>query len=1366
MNARLLCHHGHQLEISGDLTTPELVCQRCGSVTRVKITGDTRKGSPDATLDSVAAAPAAGHGRTNVHAGSIDDSDSAIDPESAMHATQDYQPPTDTESHGQSESLSVGSRSSIVLEPPQLTGYQIIEELGRGGMGVVYRARNDLLGREVALKTLQRMDPESLRRFKQEFRTLADIAHPNLASLYELLADGTTWCFSMEILSGVQFLEYIWSGMGPPAASATTSSPENSGPRLTSERAERLTDAMTQLAVGLSTLHDAGILHSDIKPSNVLVTEEGRLVLLDFGLATPIHQIEGRLKSIQGTPLYMSPEQARGQQLTEASDWYSVGVMLYEVLTGRLPFRGKTRKVLDRKQIEDAVPPRKLQRGVPKHLNDLCVALLSRDPRQRPSAAEVLRCFGATEAAEQLLASQRVSAATQNIELVGRERHLEMLRQAFARVVAGETVSLFVHGRSGMGKTVLLRSFLDDIIGRQAAVVLEGRCYEQESVPFKALDSLIDSLAVHLGSLSDDIVHSVMPRDRLALTRVFPVLGRVAESANARYPTIENADQQELRQRAMNALRELLHRLAIREPLVLYIDDLQWGDVDSAGLLADLVRPPDAPQMLLLGSYRSEDVERSLCLHALTEAYQTGQHRPHREDLAVDSLSEREATRLALMSLGGDDETNRAYAKKIAKESHGWPFFVWELAQHVQEDPGIADQSLELDEVIWTRVNRLPAETIRLLEMIAVVGRPIPAADVYRATDAVANGPSLLAQLRTNNFIRTTETVEEGTVVEAYHDRIRESVYNHLEEGEIRDNNLSLAKMTLENCEVHPDDITSHFGRTPGFEEPTEPYDLDKQRWQQVFDLACFFDAAKEHRRSLPYALLAAEQSRKQNALEVAEQQFRIAMRGAHQVSPELRFRIYEGLGDVLCLRGKYDEANEKFVAARALVEGNLLFARLDYKLGVASFKKGDMGEARLYFEKAIKALGERPPHPLTVVPRAIKEALIQVLHTYFPSRFVGRKDPQSASGQLDLFRAGIFDQLTFSYWFSRGMNFVLWSHLRQMNIAERYPPAQELGKTYAFHAITMTGIPMAERGIAYAQKAYDISLEQGDLWGQGKARSYHTFACIVLARFKEGVAMGREAVQLLEQAGDVWESNMARMIATVPSYHLGDLKTAYLESKKAYEIGTETGDYSAVCISLLFWVPTNPKTIPPGAIQTELERPREDPLTIVGAVYARGLELLLCEDRPREAAQVLQDSLDQAKRLGLRNVCLFSAASWKATASRILAEREPAGPSQRRAVREAKKSVKAALKITKRYLACRPHALRERGLVAVLENQPEQAKRFFDESIKVAHDHQARYDHAKTLLAIGEAGLKFGWPDAQQQVAQARAILSSIEDF
>ena len=888
-----------------------------------------------------------------------------------------------------------------------------------------------------------------------------------------------------------------------------------------------------------------------------------------------------------------------------------------------------------------------------------------------------------------------------------------------------------------MGKSVLIRSFLDEIKQADEAIVLEGRCYEQESVPFKALDSLIDSLGLYLKALPEEAVHSVMPRDRMALTRVFPVLGGVPEVAGASYPSIDNADQQELRQRAMNALRELLQRLAIRAPLVLYVDDLQWGDVDSADLLADLVRPPDSPRILLLVSYRSEDTQSSSCLRAVNEAYSTRQNPPHREELTVDALSLEESTQLALMLLGRDDAASREFAAKVARESAGWPFFVWEFVQHIQEDPCIADRRLNLDEVIWSRVTRLGQEASRMLQLIAVASRPIAVSEVFHTLDANTNGQSLMAQLRASQMVRVSEPEEgDGMLVETYHDRIRESVIAHLDAATKRDHSLRLAETIEKVSGIRIADVQFHLHSTPAYAEPEEAYDLPHRQWQRVFDMAFFFDAAGEQARAFPYALLAAEQSRQQNAYEVAEQQFRIAAKGAARLSPELRFRVHEGLGDVLVLRGKYDAANGQYKSARSLVDGNRVLARIDYKVGVASLKKGDMGDARDYLEKAVKTLGERPPSTISVLPRVCKEALVQVLHTRFPSFFVGKHDAQSHRGQLDLFRARVFDQLTLSYWFTRGMNFVLWSHLRQMNLAERFPPSQELGKAYAFHGITMTGIPMAERGIAYAKKAYEISVANGDLWGQGKARSYQTFALIVLARFKEGVATGKEAVDLLEQAGDVWEANMARMIATVPRYHLGDLKSAYRQARKAYEIGIETRDFSAVCISLLFWIPNAPKTIPPGAIQTELERHREDPLTIAAAVYARGLELLSCADQPGEAARVLQQSRDQAKALGLRNVCLFSAVTWEATALRIVAEREPQGPARRRAIAAAKKSVRRALKITKKYRACRPHALRERGLIAALEDKHHQARRFFDESLRVAEAYEARYDHAKTLLA------------------------------
>ncbi len=196
-----------------------------------------------------------------------------------------------------------------------------------------------------------------------------------------------------------------------------------------------------------------------------------------------------------------------------------------------------------------------------------------------------------------------------------------------------------------------------------------------------------------------------------------------------------------------------------------------------------------------------------------------------------------------------------------------------------------------------------------------------------------------------------------------------------------------------------------------------------------------------------------------------------------------------------------------------------------------------------------------------------------------------------------------------------------------------------------------------------------------------------------------------------------------------------------------------------------MFWAPCSPHTLPEGVIQQELTRDREDPLTLAGVVYARGLELLLREDNPAEAAQFFQETLRKAKKLGVRNVCIFSAATWKATALRMVAERAGDSSARRSHLRNARKAVDKALRITRSYLACRPHALREAGLIAAMAGRQAFARKCFEESLSVAEQYNARYDAAKTKLAYGQAALKFGWFDAEQQVAQAKAEIEEIEN-
>ena len=515
----------------------------------------------------------------------------------------------DEDHHLQSEAESLRAMLNSVR-------FTLVRRVGTGGMGVVYEAYDQKRGELVALKTMRRVDPVALIRFKQEFRALSDITHPNLVNLYEMFVVEDRWFFTMELVEGCDFVTYVRirpvddvprgsSGSAPSDRGKGVATPptpgdgrDEAGPLLFDEA--RLRDAMRQLAVGVDALHQSGKLHRDIKPTNVLVTLEGRVVLLDFGLTADL-ETSGRHKSpdrqIVGTVAHMSPEQAAGLPITAASDWYSVGVMLYEALTGRLPFDGLPQELIVAKRTQPPPSPAAVVAGIPEDLVRLCLMLLDRDPARRPGGREIITLLRGE--VPDLVDVPELNRA---FPLIGRSRHLHVLDGVFSSLNLGRTESIFVFGRTGTGKTTLIRSFLNGLIARDEAVVLSGRCYERESVPYKALDSLIDALVRHLKGLTTREVQALLPPDVPFLARLFPVLQSVEAVASVRRDAPpEMPDPQELRRRAFAGLRELLARLAKRTALVLAIDDLQWGDVDSAILLSDLICSPQSPVLLLPG---------------------------------------------------------------------------------------------------------------------------------------------------------------------------------------------------------------------------------------------------------------------------------------------------------------------------------------------------------------------------------------------------------------------------------------------------------------------------------------------------------------------------------------------------------------------------------------------------------------------------------------------------------------------------------------------------------------------------------------------------------------------------------------------
>ncbi|MEZ4315899.1 MAG: protein kinase [Myxococcota bacterium] len=656
--------------------------------------------------------------------------------------------------------------------------FEIRRVLGSGGFGVVYEAFDRDQELAVALKTVRSLDVDAVRSFKREFRALTDFVHPNLVSLYELVTEGEQWFFTMELVEGQDFMSYVRPGFTPSGEDTFNLSilsddllgSEGSGGAFAPPPdiagvldPERLRVALEQVVHGLGAMHDSRILHRDVKPSNILVDARDRLVLLDFGLAAELAaRRHGRQRVRIGTPAYMAPETAAGKDAGPASDWYSVGCLLYEALTGQVPFLGAPRQILAAKRMRTAPSPLELNPDAPRDLVDLCLALLRTEPGDRPTASEIRKKLGI-----------RVGASGRGA-FVGRDAELRQLSDAVTRVLPGKPRVVVVTGPSGMGKSVLAEQFVAELRDDTDVLAFSGRCYERESVPFKALDELVDDVAAHLLTLPAADRARYQPEHDAALMRVFQSFDGIFERTS---PT--DLEAGELRRRAGLALRELLTALARDAFVMLYIDDIQWGDADSAALLVELLQPPDPPPIFLIATMRPEGAETDVP-SALAELERLG---IAVERLEVGALEEPAARRM----LKGRVKEEAVPA--LLAEANGTPFLLDALARHVQEFD--AEGPVSVAGIVRQRRDVLPGAARRLLEFIAVAGQPV-GRDILREATGMSGDHAAVSRLVRAHLVRSLGVPGKERVV-AYHDRIRETVVEDLAAGAV-DIHRSLAE--------------------------------------------------------------------------------------------------------------------------------------------------------------------------------------------------------------------------------------------------------------------------------------------------------------------------------------------------------------------------------------------------------------------------------------------------------------------------------------------------------------------------------------------------------------------------------------------
>jgi len=959
--------------------------------------------------------------------------------------------------------------TALLFAHPRFTA---VEPVARGRFGTVLRAHDGELGRPVAVKLLHSARPEDLASLKNEFRAMRRVLHPGVVRFHELFTATAPWFYTMDLVDGLP-ADAWWAGAGS---------------------AEALADFARQLLDAVRAIHGGATLHRDLKPANLLVDAAGRLTVVDFGFALATRASHWMEDDRAGTLAYMAPE-AMLSSSEPASDWYSVGVVLYEMAVGALPPPLATRGELAARLGASEIG------GAAAWTAAALPGLLERDLGRRAAAVDGL--------ATALGARVRPAGLDEpGTTFVGRDGERQALERALAACRTRAQVC-HVHGPSGIGKSELVARFVDDAMAA-GAVVLQGRSHTTERVPYNALDEVVDDLARLLDRLAaGDLLPAVGDEEgRAAAARLFPVLARIPGYDGHVNP---EASPQRLRRLGVETLRALVAALAARRPLVLVLDDVQWGDAESSALLSDLlVAAPDG--LLLVLSYRSPDASDGPFLPALV----------------LDGL---DRTELALGPLGRDaverwvevatpEEDGAELVRYLVDNAGGSPFLVHELLR-VAVATGDLRAPAPFGEILAGRIAALSPDERAMLEAATVAARPTDCRVLADAVGASGAGRLLAEHLAARSLLRI-RTTAGGPEASVYHDRIRELLHDMLRPTARRDLHLGLAQALERHggAEVDAERLFVHY-RGADQREPAG-------RWAEL--------AARRASDSLAFERAA---SLLREALELVDE-------------PDARARCAAALGDALVNGGRGFDGAEAYRRAATLLDGvapparDALPARRDLLSRAAQHlvRSGRMVEGKELFTQLLGEVRVRMPQ---TADKAMREALlrrVRFLVRGWRCRPCERAEMDGeVRDRLDLLwdSSVCFSLTNFPISHALGS-----AHLLEaLNRGDRWGVMRAVGVEAAFEAALGTGY--LRRRAARMLDFIDglVRPEIDDVFWQQSVRIFRSVTCWNQGRWRESAIIAEEYADVIQRQcpGRDWEVAVALLHLFGAKAYMGEMR-------------------------------------------------------------------------------------------------------------------------------------------------------------------------------------------------------------------------------
>jgi len=831
------------------------------------------------------------------------------------------------------------------LEHIQNGRYALLKKLGEGGKGVVYKARDTALNRVVAIKMLKGSGSgeEAYSRFIREAQSVAKLNHPNIVSIYDIGKEDERQFFVLEYVDGMSLRE------------------------LTKTYPEGKCDIQTALRISIDVCnalqyaHSQGVLHRDVKPENIMITEEGVAKLMDFGLAKMLGQPGITQEGIiVGTVAYVAPENALGKTVDARSDLYSFGAVLYETVTGKPPFLGEDPVKVIFSHIHDyPVLPGRLNPKIPQALADCIMKLLEKEPGKRYQSAtallEVLREIGEEFLRETLVPSRKTSmvvptprpSAIKEVQLIDRVEEMTLLKEAVDRAVRNEGGLVFLYGEAGIGKTRLARE-LGAYARLRGMQVLYGRCpalFRMDGVPPYVL----------WNEVIKDYLQVCTPEQLYKVIGYYPgEVCKLVPEVKQKLGTIPQSlpiSPEHERDRLFEAVSQFITNVSKEAPLLVVLDDLQWTDQSSLLLLHYLARGVHRERLLLLGDYRDTDIDdRHPLTPVLTELNRERLLQPIQlKRMSLNDISE------MIKQILEQDDVPKEFAELVYEKTRGNPFFAEEVIKSLKEEGIIyrEDNRWKIKEVskiefpktvksvIKARVSRLDDECQNVMTMASFVGNDFTF-EALQGTTGVEEDKllELLEKMLKTGLIK--ERLVRGEDVYSFADVIVRDVV-HEEVSLLRHKKLhntvgcALEKVYAKNIDEHLGELAYHF---------LEGGDKDK---------------------ALDYFLKGGEKAAEIYANGEAVSYFQSALSLLQDKPSELQKKacVFEKLGDLKRLIGEYGTSVEYWNDAMRL------WKQLHEKEAVATLHRkmanvfwnnlGNRPKAKENHEEALKILENEP---------------------------------------------------------------------------------------------------------------------------------------------------------------------------------------------------------------------------------------------------------------------------------------------------------------------------------------------------------------------------------------------------------------------